>query len=145
MANGATPYEVFDYGIKGLCRELKRIGRKVTIISSIPEQGESISVKLRKAEIWNTDLSDVFVARDEYELRQQKVKQTLKSLEKEELARIIWVDDFFYPQGAKQPLFENGKILYSDDDHLSPTGAKLLIKRLAPQFKFMEYPEANHS
>lgn len=126
---GETTEEVFRLGITELCKRLQSMNRQVIILADVPEQGYDIPsaynrcylLRQRKADIRSIPLS-------EYSERQSEVIRCFRELERKGLARVLWTNDIFYPQGEPIELDINGHCLYVDDDHLSPTGARFVVQ-----------------
>ncbi|MDO4411166.1 MAG: SGNH hydrolase domain-containing protein [Akkermansia sp.] len=99
------------------------------IFSSIPELGLNVPTLAVKKRWFGGYANDLCITADKYNQRQKEAKEVLRDLEKHGLAKVIWVDSVFFSQnGNMRPLIENGKSLYIDDDHLSTTGANILIQ-----------------
>ncbi len=131
VAEDETNLVKFEKGLSDLCVLLKGKGKNVIICSSIPELGlnvPTLSVKQR----WFGDYANhLYLTAEKYNKRQKEVKDVLRALENRGLAKVIWVDSVFFSQDGKiRSLIENGKSLYIDDDHLSTTGANILIRGL---------------
>ena len=128
--------ELFEMGLRELCFQLKQMGKNVVIISSIPEQGRNIPAVLNRfAAITKKPYEVTSLPLHEYEQRQQDVEECFHKLESEGLVQIIWVKDFFYPNGFPRILHEKRSSLYLDDDHLSPKGATLLLNHISDKLK----------
>ncbi len=119
----------FTKGLSDLCAVLKEKGKNVIICSSIPELGLNVPSLAVKKRWFGGYANDLCITADKYNQRQKEAKEVLRDLEKHGLAKVIWVDSVFFSQnGNMRPLIENGKSLYIDDDHLSTTGANILIQ-----------------
>ncbi|MCQ2364879.1 MAG: acyltransferase [Akkermansia sp.] len=124
------PDEIFDRGLTELCETLHLMGKNTIIISSVPEQGADIPAKMLKFGLF-MDNNTRSVPYEQYQLRQREAKAVLGRLETKGLAKIVWVDEVFYPNGEPILLLGDGKVcFYMDDDHLSPSGSKYLLKQL---------------
>lgn len=130
-----TPAAAFETGLTRLCEKLQTMGKQIIIVSSIPEQRETVEVKIHKARLVGIDWTRLVVGLDEYKERQKEAFAVLRKLERRGMVRVLWVEDFFFPQGKTRPILEDGYSMYIDDDHLSPSGARLLLRHLAPQLK----------
>lgn len=123
--------DIFRLGITELCQKLCDMGKNVIIISSIPEQGVDVSSRLNRLPLFSGYKNNMqSIPYPAYEERQRIVKNCFNMLEEQGLAHIIWVDKFFYPNGNPIELQQGGYSLYKDDDHLTPTGAKYLLRSL---------------
>ena len=124
-----TPLEVFEQGLTDLVVKLREMGREVILFSSVPEQSMDIPLMLHQAKLYRRSPMDFVVDYPAYCQRQKEVSDVFRKLESSGLATVWWVDDFFFPQGEKRPLLTPDNVaLYRDGDHLSSTGAKLLVE-----------------
>lgn len=131
-----TAAEIFETGITDLCRKLRKLGKNVVIISSIPEQGLSVPEILNRFALIHPNHNVVGVTQKEYEERQKEASAVFHNLEKAGLARIVWVTSAFFPQGNSVPLLLPCQTsMYIDDDHLSPCGAIYLLKHIQEPLK----------
>lgn len=129
----STPASAFETGLTRLCEKLRAMGKQIILVSPIPEQRETVEVKMHKARLAGIDWRRLIVSQEEYVQRQKEALEILRKLEQRGWVRVLWVDAFFFPQGRSRSLLEDGHSLYVDDDHLLPTGARLLLRYLAPQ------------
>lgn len=131
---GADACEVFELGISQLCRRLRGMGKNVIIISSIPEQIVDVPEMLQRFGLFGVENERIGISLQEYIERQAETTETFLKLEKENLARILWVAPFFFDTETSVPLLRPGRVsMYCDDDHLSPSGAKWLLEAIGPQ------------
>lgn len=131
-----TAAEIFETGITDLCRKLRKLGKNVVIISSIPEQGLSVPEILNRFALIHPNHNVVGVTQKEYEERQKEATAIFHKLEKAGLARIVWVTSAFFRQGKSVPLLLPCQTsMYFDDDHLSHSGAIYLLKHIQGPLK----------
>lgn len=128
---GASSEDIFELGITQICAELKKMGKQVIIITSVPEQGMDVPEKLQRFGIFGLLATSRGISEAEYDERQHEANIVFKKLQDNNLAQIIWVKQVFFPNGQILPLLLPGQIsMYRDDDHLSPSGAKYLINKI---------------
>jgi len=92
-----TSAAVFEIGLTRLCEKLQAMGKQIIIVSSIPEQREKVEVKIHKARLAGIDWTRLVVGLEEYGERQKEALAVLRKLERRGLARVLWVDEFFFP------------------------------------------------
>lgn len=127
---GGTSAEIFERGLTELCERLAQMGKNTIIISSIPEQGVNIPEKTQKLGLFRLNIP-LCLPYNEYQERQKEVKSVFVKLQERGLAHVVWIDDVFYPKGTPIPLLNSrNECFYVDDDHLSPSGAKYLLKQI---------------
>ncbi len=121
--------ELFNLGLKQLCEKLKNMNKNVVILSSVPEQATNVPSTMDKGIFGICRIDSI--AWENFTERQKEVNQALKDIESKRLAKIIWIDSYFY-ENAKPVslLMEGNKSMYTDDDHLSPAGACWLLKKI---------------
>lgn len=134
-----SPLEVFEIGITELCSRLKKMGKNVIILSSIPEQKVHVPEILNRFSLFTKAPSFYGISEDEYNARQSEANEVFRKLEKEKLAQIVWVGPVFFPNGMPRCLVLPGNVsMYYDDDHLAPSGAKFLIEHIKePLIRFI--------
>lgn len=135
----------FESALREFCSQVKLLNRKLILISSIPEQGFDVPFKYYKSKILGKD-SPHGIPLTNYRTRQQDVSMILKNIEKDGLAEILWIDDFFF-KNSKYSRIANDKgfPLYIDDDHLNPTGAKELINYYNDELLRLLSPDKGNS
>lgn len=125
-----SPKEIFERGLTELCEALQQMGRNTILISSIPEQEVDVPSKALKLGIFGEN-NPHSIPYEQYQLRQKEVKEVMRRLEKKGLAKIVWIDAAFYPNGDSIALLSRDRVcFYVDDDHLSPTGAVYLMQQI---------------
>lgn len=124
-SEGMSSDAIYELGFINLLKELNDMGKKVLVLSSSPEQRESVTAMLHKAKLLGTDYMSYATDYTSFRERQKNVNRVLQRAEKEGLAEVLWLDDYYYPNGeARELVLPNGGYMYLDDDHLSPSGAR---------------------
>lgn len=122
--SGMSADAIYELGFINLLRELHAMGKKVLVLSSSPEQQESVAAMRHKAEQQGKDYMSFATDYKSFTERQQNVNRVLRRIEQEQLAEVLWLDDYYFPNGEKRSLIlPGGRYMYLDDDHLSPSGA----------------------
>lgn len=129
---GKSTEEIFRLGLTELCERIQKMKKNVIIISSIPEQGIHIPAEMNKFGLFFHSRKVMGVNKDVYNKRQETVNHVFRELESKGLAKIIWLDTvFFEKDGSFRSLILDGNIsMYTDDDHLSPSGARLVLNHI---------------
>lgn len=131
-----THKQLFDLGLRELCTELQKMGKKVIIISSVPEQGRNIPAALaRFATITGKFRSVQSVPLHVFEQRQADVVDCFQRLSDEGLVTLISIKEVFYPDGKECSMLIDNNFMYIDDDHLSQSGAKYVVRQITSTLK----------
>ena len=129
---------VFTTGLEQLVAALAAAGKKVTIIGPVPEVGHDVPIALAKARLGKgpaarsaaTVLAPDLAA---FEARQAFILPTLTALADAVGARVIWPHETLCGDGRCR-IENDGRPLYSDDDHLAAWAAVELSEMFAPAF-----------
>ncbi len=117
---------VFD---RGVTRTLEALhGSSVAILTSVPEVGYEVPNVLARKAMYGSDL-DIRPRREDYLRRQALAEQVLAGA-KARGAKLVDLGAFFCRR-AVCDIERDGTLLYRDDDHVSPEGAR----RLAPMLR----------
>lgn len=138
--NQGPPYDIrLENELFRLCARLKRSGKNIVIISGTPDQNKHIPQCLDKHHkfYWMGVHRPQGVTYAVFKKKQDPVVEILRRLELLNLAKVIWIDDFFFSTqeatGTALFLSPNGESYYRDCNHLSPAGARALIQHLLPR------------
>lgn len=123
---------VFSRGLNRTIKMLNQYGKKVIFIKSVPEYQQDVPNYLAKsmALTGKADMGEYTIDRDAYFSRNSEVEQSLN--ENEYLLKNQVIDSFeiLCPNDICQYITNKHDVLYSDDNHLSEAGAKLLVKEI---------------
>jgi hypothetical protein len=128
----ANNHDVFVRGIARTVGELKKHGKTVIIVASVPEIGWPVpAVLARRALAQDTGL--VAPPVDAYLQRQKFVLATFAGLQRQYGATVLYPAHILCATGTCEVAL-NGIPLYRDEHHLSVLGARQLVPLLAKAF-----------
>jgi peptidoglycan/LPS O-acetylase OafA/YrhL len=131
----SSPEKFLEIGLMNLCQQLKQAGFNVVIISSVPEQGLDVPSSYLKSKRFGYAVP-CGVDYEVFSQRQKRVMAILQNLQKQELAEIVWIDDFFFPDKTQcQIMDRESNVFYMDSNHLTPTAAKKLLFHYTERLK----------
>lgn len=121
--NGVQAQTLFEKGLIRSLKKLHELGKKVIIVSGIPEVGLDVPHALNIAHLRGLNIDQVIAPSwEEYQLRQQEVSEFLQKLETHPGITIIHPSTKLCNQYSCQIEAET-QALYRDDDHLSTWGS----------------------
>ncbi|HQR49724.1 MAG TPA: acyltransferase family protein, partial [Steroidobacteraceae bacterium] len=115
---------VFARTLETTVDSLRAHGKTVWLVSAVPEVGWNVPSVLARMHRQDRAFS-IAPTLEEYRLRQQHVTPVLQRLQAAGKLRILSPDEVLC-QAGHCAIVESGRPLYSDDDHLSLTGAAKL-------------------
>lgn len=115
---------VFDRSLRSTVERLRRAGKRVWIVSSVPEVGWDVPSTLARAHRFGRDLQ-IAPTRQQFLARQAFVLETLESLALTQGVTVLRPDAALCP-GANCAVIAQGRPLYFDGHHLTLHGAALL-------------------
>ncbi|QAU33082.1 acyltransferase family protein [Janthinobacterium sp. 17J80-10] len=119
----------FEHGLQETIAKYRSIGVKVFLVEDNPQQIYDPKDSLKKyRRPSDTLINRLSVSKTEHVNNQQSVSKLLKSFEGE-MVKTINFDDLLCTDEIC-PLVKDGQFLYSDDDHLSVTGALHIYPKL---------------
>lgn len=113
---------LFEQGLRELCNQIKKTGRKVVLIGPIPELLVDPGEEIRKNIILGGTTIKHEVTEEQFMKRQKNVIAILNKLEQDKLAVILWIHPKLNQNGIYKGFMKN-KLIYHDNTHLSETGA----------------------
>ena len=120
--NGGTSIS-FHQALARTVDRLRGAGAQVVIVGPVPEIGFDVPDMLTRAINWG--LSMPVTGYDSFMLRQSVILQAMKEISNSGHATIVYPHDILCNQQRCMVAHES-YALYSDDDHLSPLGAKMV-------------------
>ena len=118
------------WAIQNTVSRYSAIGVKVIFIEDNPQQIHAPKAVLRRGEGIESQYLKLSVTVEEHRKNQKLVNEVLRNT----TAKVISLDDILCTDSIC-PLISNSKFLYSDDDHLSISGALLVSKPLSIRLK----------
>jgi peptidoglycan/LPS O-acetylase OafA/YrhL len=126
----STNRAVFAAGFERLVARLTADGKKVVIISSVPEIGWPVPETLARISVERSNM-DIRPTIAEFRKRQQFALATFDKMHRKYGATVVYPDSILCADGHCM-VSHDGQPIYMDPDHLSPRGAQLLEPILDP-------------
>jgi peptidoglycan/LPS O-acetylase OafA/YrhL len=123
--------------LKGMERTLSLLsaaGKKIWLIGPVPEVGYDVPKSIYLDKLGLGGATDIRPTHDEFNQRQQFVVSTFHRLAKKYSVKIIWPHEALCDL-AKCDVQRGGRPLYSDDNHLSPSGNRAIASIFRPVFE----------
>lgn len=124
--------EILSAGLAAAVARLTELGKKVVIVAGVPEIGTHVPSFIARVKYFRRDLS-ISVTRKDYNLRNWEFNELLERISAKYSAKIVYPDDLFCGADVCK-VVQDDKLLYLDDDHLSPAGARLVAPMFEPIF-----------
>jgi peptidoglycan/LPS O-acetylase OafA/YrhL len=123
-------------GLRRTIATLRANAKEVWLVGPVPEVGYPVpkAMHIQRLEHGINQELDIRPTREEYRQRQAFVISLLDQLQKEFAIKVIWPDRTMCDLDHCQ-IAQNGKPLYSDDNHLSVFGATALKSLFEPIFE----------
>ncbi len=131
---------VFSTGLSRTVDELLRMGRKVIIVSDVPEIGYNVTrfSLIQKRLPFAVKGVEIRPAIAEYNLRNREVLETLHELSKNINVTVIHAESKMFDENSMGIIAIQDEILYSDDDHLSVFGSHYIASSFDKVFRDMK-------
>lgn len=120
----ATNRPIFQDMVKHTVRTLRDRGLRVVIIAATPEAGFNVQHEMTK-NLMTGAHRHFTIDRTMFDDRQREVNRLLEELGQEDGVEVLYPGSL-YCDGNTCKAEKDGMSLYTDDNHLSPTGAALL-------------------
>lgn len=129
---GGTNKDILSAGLAATVARLAELGKKVVIVAGVPEIGAHVPSFMARVKYFRRNLS-ISVTHKDYNLRNKEFNDLLEQISAKYSVKIVYPDDLFcVPDLCK--VVQDDKLLYLDDDHLSPAGARLVAPMFEPIF-----------
>jgi len=116
--------EVFSRGLERTVAALVHAGKNVIIVASVPEMKVSVPHALARRHMFNLD-TDIRLELADYLQRQAHVFSELDKMQRRYGAKIVYPHQILCANGYCD-VMRDGIVLYSDSNHLTEFGARLL-------------------
>ena len=123
-----THEAAFRHGLERIVAELAAAGKRVIVVGPVPEVNSSVPWSLALA-AWRGRSADIRPTLAEFEARNRTSLSVLAELAGRGLARIIYPEVALCDE-ARCRVESEGRALYSDDNHLSLSGAEVVGRLL---------------
>lgn len=123
---------VFSRGLLRTVKKLKSAGKVVIFVKSVPEYKQHVPNYLAKslALTGKASMNEYTIDKTGYLTRNLEVEKSLKDLDLKSEMRVIDTYKILCPGDICRYISESNEVLYSDDNHLSESGAKLIINQI---------------
>lgn len=129
-ASYAENARVFERGLDRTLHALAALGRRVVIVTQVPENQFDLPVAMARAEWLGQDV-DFAPLRADYEARQAFVNGLFRAAEAQGRARVLDLGARLCAE-PRCPVARSGTPLYRDSNHLTQTHARALASVVAP-------------
>lgn len=123
---GASNAELVEAGLGAVVAALERGGKKVVILSGVPEIGANVPDRFLAARYSGGEMPRGPLLA-EVRTRQEHADAILARLGRSDAVTVIDLPGLIC--SSRCPVMRAGALLYRDDDHLSPAGARWLVPR----------------
>lgn len=146
----ACSYEADVASVREFCEQLKGIGKKVVIFTSVPTlQAPSSRLLSVKPIVYHRWLArhgksvekegDFFCTRSRYEEDEGRMVKALEQMEADGLCTVLHPERYLL-QGGQCTALQEGQVIYLDSNHLNATGAIQVMRYLRPEMEKILYP-----
>jgi hypothetical protein len=120
------PLVVQDFGreLRETVEMLREGGRAVTIVGPVPELHFNLPLAMTRA-MMRGEVEDFSIPRQVFEAEQAPILAALSALDELPRVRVLYPHLVLCDE-VRCRTEEDGRPLYVDDDHLSPTGVKII-------------------
>ncbi len=124
--NNLSSTELFELGLTRTINALKKLGKKIIIVNSVPEVGYDVPSAHLIASLTGRSTDNVIAPTvDEYKQRTEEVRDILQKLNAQIPITIVHPEHYLCTHTNCQVTAE-GRPLYRDDDHLSTFGSHFI-------------------
>jgi peptidoglycan/LPS O-acetylase OafA/YrhL len=115
----------------GLATTLAQLrGRDVYVVAPVPGGKHDVPSTLAKASLYGSEVTALLHTRESYLAQQERIFATFASLRERLPFTILYPHEFLCAE-TQCPVKRGDAVLYSDQHHLTPAGARLLTPMLA--------------
>ena len=129
-------FEKAAAGLRGFLLELKQRGKKVALLTAIPEVAASNPGKyIRQCKLLDkpVDMSQISCTQEQYDAAHGRINAMLAQLEAEGLCTLIHQEPALLQDGCFEAWQEGGPLYMNDSFHLSPEGSVLSTRGMKEQ------------
>lgn len=129
-------FEKAAAGLRGFLLELQQRGKKVALLTAIPEVAAGNPGKyIRRCKLLGqpVDMSQISCTQEQYGAAQGRINAMLSQLEAEGLCTLIHQEKALLSDGCFEAWQEGGPLLMNDSFHLSPEGSVRSVEGMKEQ------------
>lgn len=125
---------LLEEGLEITCKRIREMGKEVVVMGPVPVLKSNPGSEIRRRVILGLPMEEVgeSISLQEFNKQEQIVISMLQKLEREGLARIVWIHPVLEQEGAFYGRRDD-KLLYHDNNHFSGDGSRYVIRQLYSQ------------
>jgi peptidoglycan/LPS O-acetylase OafA/YrhL len=127
-------HAVFALGLERMVKRLRQAGKKVFLVFSVPEIGLNVPSRLAKQKLFNAE-DEIRPTSQAFLERNKVVFEISKKLEVQYGVTVRYPHQLLCLEGRCSVIHE-GRALYSDDDHMSESGAQFIRETFSSILKY---------
>ena len=134
FSNRTYPPEALSTGIRKTVRALRAAGKRVIIVGPHPVYSHPLPAYLAKMAKNKGPLQEISGSEADFQKRESATMAMLRDLERNDGVDIVSPERILCRDGRCM-VTKNGKLLYFDANHLSMTGARLLVPAISERLR----------
>lgn len=126
--------ELLEEGLRRTCERIKDMGKEVILLGPIPTLRISPGSALRRLIMLGEPMEKLndAVSLEEYLKTEEEVFRILTAIQRDKLARVVWVHPVLEQNGRFRGLMQN-ELFYHDSNHLSKDGSIFVARHIFPE------------
>jgi hypothetical protein len=129
----------FETNLLATVRAARMSGARVYVVKDVPTQDSDMAAKIALAVLNNGDLEEIGITPERHQAVNHELAATFEQISLMG-ATVVDPASYFLNRKGLYGIAKNGQILYSDDNHLTLEGARLLAPLFEPIFQNTNEP-----